>query len=230
MRDDLSLHVHVRVGKVEHDYAAIVDAVCRVRAGETVVVCAATFALMSDVVEYLESHRQTRDRMLDFKSVVSFHGMVDRQEKDRVFSAGDDMRLLITNGAFSHGVNIKGLTIFVVGAFDSKAMMLQALGRASRGGEGAIVHLVVRDLDFKRREKALLAEAESIRTAAVGPLLEARALRCEEASRALAAFRANIGIALVTFVLLFRSSLAHARPAHSEGSRQRSHLPHRSVV
>lgn len=194
MRSDLSLHVHVRVGKVEHDYAAIVAAVSRVTPRQIVVICAATFSLMRDVVEYLCSHRDTRDRMADRDAVAGFHGMVDKAEKERAFALGDRLRLLVTNGAFSHGVDLRAddIVVFVIGSFDSKAMILQALGRASRSGSGAVVHLIVRDGDLTRRAKALREEAVAIRECARVELAAPRALQCEQAANELVVLRDNI--------------------------------------
>lgn len=194
MRSDLSLHVHVRVGKVEHDYAAIVAAVSRVTPRQIVVICAATFSLMRDVVEYLCSHRDTRDRMADRDAVAGFHGMVDKAEKERAFALGDRLRLLVTNGAFSHGVDLRAddIVVFVIGSFDSKAMILQALGQASRSGSGAVVHLIVRDGDLTRRAKALREEAVAIRECARVELAAPRALQCEQAANELVVLRDNI--------------------------------------
>lgn len=206
MRTDLSLNVHMRCGQVEHDYSIIVDAIEKMSSSTMIVLCVATFALMEGLVTFLRKNAVTAQRLADADTVGSFHGLVDSVEKSRVFAIGDRLRLLVTNGSFSHGLDLKpidGLVVFVIGSFDTKAMIAQALGRASRDGRGATVHLIIRSSDLTRAATRQRNEADRLERASVQGadklMMQLRSKLALESANELEAFRDNIGVRVVLY-------------------------------
>lgn len=172
-RPDLHVHVRLRCGVAEYDYEPLVLAIKGHLPGQCVVVSCSSFKLMVSVVEFLKSHQYTRDKLNAPDIMYSYHGMVSNEEKERALQASESCGVLITNQAFSHGIDLRpalGMKIFVIGAFDSSAMLYQTLSRASRDAQGADVHVLLRGRDFthavkKLRASALTLDAEAKRLA-----------------------------------------------------------------
>ena len=219
-RRSLAARVHMRCGEVEYDYSVIVDTIRQMSSATTVVLCAATFQLMRDLVTYLRANAATAARFNDAASVASFHGLVDGNEKSRVFELGDRLRVLITNGCFSHGLDLKprdGVVVFVIGSFDTKAMMAQALGRASRDGRGAVVHLIARSADLTRAAARQRKEAQRLDDASKSlrgdnkTMMQLRSRLAIESAEELQAFCDNIGALCGACVCRWRDAVALCR-------------------
>jgi superfamily II DNA helicase RecQ len=166
-RPDLAPTLVKRSGDCARDYCELAKHISERKPDETIVIVCARFRLMEELINYLESLPETRDKMLDSNVSFRWHGATSVEEKARVVKRldGQPIGVLIASASFSHGVNLRptgALTVYVIGCFDTVAMLLQAFGRASRSGDGDNVYWFVRSQDFAFVIKATQGEADTL--------------------------------------------------------------------
>lgn len=164
-KPDLKLRFLVRCGDFDYDVLPIVE--CLQTSKQTVIVSCSTFSVMRGVVDAIRAADGVMGMKLNSGDVTfHYHGLASDEEKARLFVGDAQPSIIITNSSFSHGVNLKpanGITVFVVGAFDSTLMMFQTIARAARDRQHADVCVIARLTDFTFALAALAKERDELK-------------------------------------------------------------------